>query len=143
MASSRSCGIGTSPTISTFAEAAKPKLQGPQQTAWFDRLERENDNLRAALEWSATRERPGRSRPTLAVAPGTSRVEAGIRLADALEFFWVLRGRGRENLPRVMALVALAPPGTAARARALTVAAHVHGHMLGDYQAAAPLADEA
>jgi hypothetical protein len=41
-----------------------------------------------------------------------------------------------------MALVALAPPGTAARARAVTVAAHVHGHMLGDYRAAVPFADE-
>ena len=41
-----------------------------------------------------------------------------------------------------MALVALSPPGTAARARGLTVAAYVRGHNLGDHQAALPLADE-
>jgi tetratricopeptide (TPR) repeat protein len=72
----------------------------------------------------------------------TARVELGIRLAEALGFFWVLRGRGRENLARVRALAALSAPGTAARARAVTVAAHVHGHMLGDYPTAVPLADE-
>jgi predicted ATPase len=124
-----------------FAEAAKAELQGPRQAAWFDRLERENDNLRAALEWSATESGAG-VRAGAGVAPGTSRVEAGTRLAAALGFFWIVRGRGRENLPRVMALVALAPLGTAARARALTVAAHVHGPMLGDHRAALPFADE-
>ena len=75
--------------------------------------------------------------------PGTSRVEAGTRLAEALGFFWILRGRGRENLPRVMALVALAPPGTAARARILTSAAQILAPMLGRHQEALPLADEA
>jgi predicted ATPase len=115
-----------------FAEATHPELQGPRQAAWFDRLERENDNLRAALEWSAAEGGPA----------GASRVETGTRLAEALGFFWVLRGRGRENLPRLMALVGLAPPGTSARARVVTEAAHVLGHMLGDYQAAVTFADE-
>jgi predicted ATPase/class 3 adenylate cyclase len=124
-----------------FSEAAQAELQGPRQAAWFDQLERENDNLRAAMEWSSIGGDLGRG-SNVPGTPAMSRVEAGIRLADAVEFFWVLRGRGRENLARVMALVALAPPGTAARARAVTVAAHVHGHMVGDYQAAAPLADE-
>jgi len=68
---------------------------------------------------------------------------AGIRLADTLEFFWVLRGRGRENLPRVTALVDRAAPGTAARARALLVAAHVRGVMLGDNEGGLQLVDEA
>jgi predicted ATPase/transcriptional regulator with XRE-family HTH domain len=124
-----------------FAEAAKPELQGPRQASWFDRLERENDNLRAALEWSSTRLGTGAAGSLDAVG-ASARVEAGTRLAEALGFFWVLRGRGRESLPHVMALVALAPPSTTARARAVTVAAHVHGHMLGDYQTAIPFADE-
>ena len=66
----------------------------------------------------------------------------GSRLAAAQLFYWIVRGRGGEDLPRVMAVVALAPPGTAARARALTAAAYAAGDILGDWQTAAPLADE-
>jgi hypothetical protein len=35
-----------------LAEAAKPELRGARQARWFDQLERENANLRAALAWS-------------------------------------------------------------------------------------------
>ena len=126
----------------TFAEAARDQLQRPDGAAWFDRLERENDNFRAALEWSAAEGSPGG--PARAdVMPGTSRVEAGTRLAAALGFFWILRGRGRENLPRVMALAALTPPGTAVRARILASAAQILGPMLGRHREALSLADEA
>jgi non-specific serine/threonine protein kinase len=124
-----------------FAEETKPKLLGPEQAVCFDRLERENDNFRAALERSYTEGSEAGS-ADVEIVPGITRVEAGIRLAVALGFYWVLRGRGRENLPRVMALLALAPPGTTTRAQAVTVAAHVSGHMLGQYQIAVPLADE-
>src|SRR5712691_7201953 len=34
-----------------LAEEAEPGLLGPQQALWSERLEREYDNLRAALEW--------------------------------------------------------------------------------------------
>src|SRR5688572_24632172 len=34
-----------------LAEQAEPELDGPRRAAWYDRLERELDNVRAALAW--------------------------------------------------------------------------------------------
>jgi predicted ATPase len=55
-----------------LAEEAEPKLFGAEQAAWFERLERERDNVRAALQW--------------AVDHGEA--ELGLRLMGAL--FWFL-----------------------------------------------------
>lgn len=74
-----------------LAEQAEVHLRGPEQKTWLDRLETEHDNFRAALEWSK------------ADAEG---VEAGLRLAGALWWFWEVRGywiEAREWLKDVLA----------------------------------------
>ena len=115
-----------------LAEAATAAGRSPAQGAWFDRLERDNDNLQAALRWSAT-----------PASGNADRVVRGIRLAAALEHFWALRARGRESLSVLLDLLGLTESGTALHARALTVAAFVRGDILGDYPAATPMVEEA
>ncbi len=72
----------------TLAEQAGPELRGPDQVTWLDRLDAELDNLRAAMEWSLP-----------------VKVEAGLRLAGALLWFWHIRahrGEGVEWLERAL-----------------------------------------
>ena len=63
-----------------LAERADPELAGPHQETWFDRLEAEHPNMRAALGWLRER-RDG---------------ERGLRLASRLSWFWSSRGYLRE-----------------------------------------------
>ncbi len=75
-----------------LVEAAEPYLQGPEQLLWFDRLERELDNLRAILQAATT--------------GGEEEVEVALRLGGALLFFWLGRGyqrEGRSVLERLLA----------------------------------------
>ncbi|HSH82989.1 MAG TPA: tetratricopeptide repeat protein, partial [Herpetosiphonaceae bacterium] len=60
----------------TLAEAAEPALIGPRVGLWWDRLEREHANFRAALAWSRT----------------AACRDTGLRLAVALGNFWARRG---------------------------------------------------
>jgi predicted ATPase/class 3 adenylate cyclase len=74
-----------------LAEQAAAGLEGPDQTLWFRRLEREHANLRAALQWLITR---GEAEPAL-------------RLGAALWRFWWTHGylsEGRAWLEEVLAL---------------------------------------
>jgi predicted ATPase/transcriptional regulator with XRE-family HTH domain len=62
-----------------LAEQADPELRRHGQRLWYLRLEREHDNLRAALRWLLDQDSP-------------SDREAGLRLAGALAYFWDMRG---------------------------------------------------
>jgi len=75
-----------------FAEQAEPHLFGPEQLLWFDRLERDLDNLLVILH--------------AAMAGGAEEVELALCLASALQFFWAGRGylrEGRGVLERLLA----------------------------------------
>jgi predicted ATPase/DNA-binding CsgD family transcriptional regulator/transcriptional regulator with XRE-family HTH domain len=71
-----------------LAERADPLLRGRDQRAWFLRLEREHDNLRAALQWLLEQD-------DLDMA--TER-EAALRMAGALGWFWSARGYHAEGM---------------------------------------------
>jgi len=89
-----------------LAEEADPHLRGSPKE-WLDRLEREHDNLRAALDWLA----------------GAGERERVLRLAGALARFWGMRGHLAEGRRRLEGGLRTDEPPTAARARALNGAA--------------------
>ena len=73
-----------------LAEQAEPRLWGPEDAAWLERLEREHDNLRAALSWALDHEE----------------VDLALRLGAALRWFWNLGGyygEGRSWLEATLA----------------------------------------
>jgi predicted ATPase/DNA-binding CsgD family transcriptional regulator len=63
-----------------LAEEAGPELKGPRQGEWLERLDREHDNLRAAMRWLLEE----------------GEAEAAVRLAWALWLFWFHRGHQDE-----------------------------------------------
>jgi non-specific serine/threonine protein kinase len=83
-----------------LAERAEPEPAGPEAVVWLGRLEREHNNLRAALGWARER----------------GEVETGLRLAAALHNFWWIHGHLREGRAWVEGLLALQalPDGTGA-----------------------------
>ncbi len=64
-----------------LAEQAEVELHRRDQERWLDRLEAENDNLRAALEWAIA-----------------TRPPAALSMSAALVEFWDIRGYLREGL---------------------------------------------
>ena len=90
-----------------LAEAAEPRLEGPEQVRWLARLEQELDNLRAAHRWALR----------------AGEFDLVLRLATALHAFWLQRhvAEGRAWLEACFARQPASPP-TVLRARALAVA---------------------
>src|SRR5205823_930393 len=74
-----------------LAERAAPELSGLHRREWLDQLEREHDNLRAALSWSVE----------------SRDAATALRLAGALEPFWrssLHVTEGRQALAAALAL---------------------------------------
>ncbi|HZU00201.1 MAG TPA: tetratricopeptide repeat protein [Ktedonobacteraceae bacterium] len=100
-----------------LVEETEPKLLGPEQVVWFERLEREHDNLRTAMRWLLER---GGDRHS---------VEMALRLVSALQRFWQMSGHfseGRNFLERALSIgasFANTQIAASARAKALAVAA--------------------
>ena len=65
----------------TFAEQATQQLDGPGHLVWLDRLEAEQENLRAALSWSL-------EIPAADPDGRGERTATGLRLAQALGRYW-------------------------------------------------------
>ena len=76
-----SARVGHAAYYAALAERAAPMLRGPEQVAWLARLTREQDNLRAALQWAA----------------GRGEADSVARLAAALVPFWEVQGSLREG----------------------------------------------
>jgi tetratricopeptide (TPR) repeat protein len=101
-----------------LAELADPEVRGPRQAEWLERLERENDNLRAAMAW--------------ALSAGDD--DTAVRLGWALHTFWLVRGHHREERRWIETALerALVP---ALLTKALLVAGSL-AYAEGDYPAA-------
>lgn len=91
-----------------LAEKAAPQVFGSRRRMWLDRLERDNDNLRAAHTW----------------AVNNADANLALRLVVALWRFWHMRGHLQEGRRRVEESLALpgADQPTPLRARALQAA---------------------
>lgn len=108
-----------------LAELADARLRGPEQTSWVQRLESEQPELQAALEWSLEHD-----------------PEQALQLAGTLGHFWYAHGHIAEG--RRWLEAALAKTGAAEkpiRARALHVAGVV-SEISGHYERAAELYEE-
>ncbi|MCL5951451.1 MAG: tetratricopeptide repeat protein, partial [Chloroflexi bacterium] len=69
-----------------LVQEAEPRLRSSARPVWMQRLEAENDNLRAGLEWSL---RPDETDEEV--------MEKGLLLAGTLTPFWVTSGNLREG----------------------------------------------
>ncbi len=109
-----------------LVDAAEPALAGSEQLIWLERLEREHDNLRAALAWSIKQDE----------------VETALLLGRALWRFWYIRGYASEGRGWLeAALTKSAGRAEAARARALNSVGVLTWYQ-GDYAAARQFLEE-
>jgi len=78
----------------SLAKQAQPHMFGHQRKEWLDRLEIEQDNFRAALDWAIT----------------SDKTDSALVLSSSLWRFWQMRGHIDEGRSRVAQALAL--PGS-------------------------------
>ena len=95
----------------TLVQEGENHLKGAQQSAWLGRLEREQENTRAALTWLIAR----------------GEAEFALNFCTALAWFWHLRGHWSEGRRWLEAALGLTQTGEslAARAKALCSAGNL------------------
>jgi predicted ATPase/DNA-binding XRE family transcriptional regulator len=109
-----------------LAGHASQELKGAEQAGWFERLEREHDNLRAALSWMLE----------------AGDAEGAAELGWYLGWFWFVRGHLAEGTRWMDRALAQGDSlTTTGRARALTVVDGL-AYSQGDLARHGPLADE-
>ena len=111
-----------------FAERAAPELAGPDHVAWFNRIEAEIGNIRAAHAWLFERGDAGRA----------------LRLGTTLAWFWQAAGYFQEG--RALFARLLAMPDTASFPELLVPALDAAGsiaHHLGDLERAREFVERA
>ncbi|MER7224014.1 BTAD domain-containing putative transcriptional regulator, partial [Streptomyces rubradiris] len=109
-----------------LAERAEPELRGPGQRSWLARLDAESGNLRSALDEAVRRAAAGDP-------------DQAARLATALAWWWLLRGRlaqARRSLRAVLDTT------TAADRRELTLLHAAFALLTGDRDPATALPDD-
>jgi len=117
----------------SLAEQAYHELDGVQESEWLKRLEREQDNVRAALSWLLE---PGRT------TKGARYVEMALRLSTVLWPFWGLRGNYSEARSFLEQAIAVSEgAGASIRAKALYYAARI-AHTQGNNERAEQLCKE-
>jgi len=92
-----------------LVEEAEPSILGVSPEEWLDRLERDHDNLRAALDW----------------LEASGETQTALQLGGAIWEFWCLRSHFPEGWRRLEHLLEADDRPTLARAKALTGAAHL------------------
>jgi len=106
-----------------------PHHHGPDEQTWFDRFERENDNLRAALTWSRQADAHG---------------ELALRMATWMFRFWMVRGHLSEGREWFEVLRAASTAEATVQSRCAAV--DMHGTLVilqGDHVRAKALFEEA
>src|SRR5205823_1471995 len=92
-----------------LAQEAEPSILGADPVEWLDRLERDHDNVRAALDRLESCGEP----------------ELAMQLGGTIWEFWCLRGHAVEGWRRLENLLAFDERNTPARAKALVGSAHL------------------